>query len=56
MDLEIYLAVSSTTMESIPLKELDFGLQGPTGPSSGLIACKLFIGLLKIGLPWNEFG
>ena len=56
MDLEIFLSVSSTTMESIPLKELDFGLQGPTGPSSGVIACKLFIGLLKIGVPRNKFG
>ena len=31
-------AASSTTMESIPLKELDFGLQKPTGPSSGVVA------------------
>ena len=32
------LAASSTTMESLPLKELDFGLQKPTGPSSGVVA------------------
>ena len=25
-------------MESLPLKELDFGLQKPTGPSSGVVA------------------
>ena len=31
-------AASSTTMESLPLKELDFGLQKPTGPSSGVVA------------------
>ena len=29
---------SSTTMESLPLKELDFGLQKRTGPSSGVVA------------------
>ena len=29
---------SSTTMESLPLKKLDFGLQKPTGPSSGVVA------------------
>ena len=36
--LRKFLAVSSTTMESLPLKELDFGLQKPTGPSSGVVA------------------
>ena len=25
-------------MEALPLKELDFGLQKPTGPSSGVVA------------------
>ena len=25
-------------MESLPLKELDYGLQKPTGPSSGVVA------------------
>ena len=25
-------------MEVLPLKELDFGLQKPTGPSSGVVA------------------
>ena len=33
-----YNGVTSTTMESLPLKELDFGLQKPTGPSSGVVA------------------
>ena len=31
--LRKFLAAFSTTMESLPLKELDFGLQKPTGPS-----------------------
>ena len=31
-------AASSTTMESLPLKGLDFGLQKRTGPSSGVVA------------------
>ena len=30
--LQNFLAPSSTTMESLPLKVLDFGLQMPTGP------------------------
>ena len=30
-------------MESLPLKVLDFGLQMPTGPSSGVVACKLLV-------------
>ena len=30
--LRKFLAVSSTTMESLPQKELDLGLQNPTGP------------------------
>ena len=30
-------------MESLPLKELDFGLQKPTGPSSGVVASIFFI-------------
>ena len=38
VDLEVFFAASSTTMESLPLKELDFGLQKPTGPSSGVVA------------------
>ena len=38
MDLESFFAVSSATMESPPLKELDFGLQKRTGPSSGVVA------------------
>ena len=36
--LRKFFAASSTTMESLPLKELDFGLQKPTGPSSGVVA------------------
>ena len=35
--------VSSTTMESLPLKELDFGLQKPTGPSSGVVASTVLV-------------
>ena len=36
----MFLAVASTTtrLASLPLKELDFGLQKPTGPSSGVVA------------------
>ena len=33
-----FFAASSTTMELLPLKELDFGLQKRTGPSSGVVA------------------
>ena len=29
-------------MESLPLKELNFGLQKPTGPSSGVVASIFF--------------
>ena len=36
--LRKFLAAYSTTIESLPLKELDFGLQKPTGPSSGVVA------------------
>ena len=36
-------AASSTTMESLPLKELDFGLQKPTGPSSGVVASTVLV-------------
>ena len=38
VDLESFFSASSTTMESLPLKELDFGLQKRTGPSSGVVA------------------
>ena len=41
--LRRFLAASSTTMESLPLKELDFGLQKPTGPSSGVVASIVLI-------------
>ena len=41
--LRNFLAASSTTMESLPLKVLDFGLQRPTGPSSGVVACILLV-------------
>ena len=41
--LRKFLAASSTTMESLPLKELDFGLQKPTGPSSGVVASIVLI-------------
>ena len=30
-------------MESLPLKKLDFGLQKPTGPSSGVVASIVLI-------------
>ena len=30
-------------MELLPLKELDFGLQKPTGPSSGVVASIILI-------------
>ena len=33
-----FFAASSTTMELLPLKELDFGLQKRTRPSSGVVA------------------
>ena len=36
MDLESFLQLA--TMESLPLNELDFGLQKRTGPSSGVVA------------------
>ena len=35
--------LNNTTMESLPLKELDFGLQKPTGPSSGVVASIVLI-------------
>ena len=38
VDLERFFAASSTTMKLLPLKELDFGLQKRTGPSSGVVA------------------
>ena len=38
-----FLAASSTTMESLPLKELDFGLQKPSGPSSGVVASTVLV-------------
>ena len=50
-----FLAAFSTTMESLPRKVLDFGLQMPTGPSSGVVASLYTFGLLKIGLPRNKF-
>ena len=33
----------STTMELLPLKVVDFGLQMSTGPSSGAVACILLV-------------
>ena len=41
--LRKFLAMSSTTMESLPLKELRFGLQKPTGPSSGIVASVVLV-------------
>ena len=48
--LRKFLADSSTTMESLPLKELDFGLQKRTGPSSGVVASIVLVS------PGVEFG
>ena len=36
-------AAHSTTMESLQLKLLDFGLQMPTGPSTGAVAYMLLV-------------
>ena len=36
--LRKFFAASFTTVESLPLKELDFGLQKRTGPSLGVVA------------------
>ena len=41
--LRNFLEVSSTTMESLPLKVLDFGLHRPTGSSSGAVTCILLV-------------
>ena len=41
--LSKFFAASSTTMESLLLKELDFGLQKRTGPSSGVVASIVLI-------------
>ena len=38
-----FLAASSTTMATLPLKKLEFGLQKPTGPSSGVVASIVLI-------------
>ena len=38
-----FLADSSTIMESLSLKELDFGLKKPTGPSSGVVASIILV-------------
>ena len=37
VDLEVFCSFFYS-MESLPLKELDFGLQKRTGPSSGVVA------------------
>ena len=54
--LRKFLAASSTTMESLPLKELDFGLQKPTGPSAGVVASILLVspGLDCLGVSLAE--
>ena len=41
--LSKFFAASCTTMESLPLKELDFGLQKRTGPSSGVVVSIVLI-------------
>ena len=38
-----FFAASSTIMESLLLKELDFGLQKQTGPSSGIVASIILV-------------
>ena len=38
LGLRTFFAASYTPMESLPLKDLDFGLQKRTGPSSGVVA------------------
>ena len=50
--LRKFLAASSTTMESLPLKELDVGLQKLTGPSSGVVASLVLVspGLSEVSL------
>ena len=40
-----FFAASSTTMELLPLKELDCGLQKRTGPSSGVLASIVYVSL-----------
>ena len=44
-------------MESLPLKELDFGLQKRTGPSSGVVASIVLVspGLDCPGVSLAEF-
>ena len=46
----------ATTMESLPLKELDFGLQKPTGPSSEVVASLVLVspGLDCLGVSLAE--
>ena len=34
----LFYTLPCSLMEALPLKELDFGLQKPTGPSSGVVA------------------
>ena len=48
--LSKFFSASSTTMELLPLKELDFGLQKRT---SGVVASSF--GLPRIGMPRSEF-
>ena len=42
-DLFILGRLLRITMESLPLKVLDFGLQKPTGPSSGVVESILLV-------------
>ena len=54
--LRKFLAASSTTMESLLLKELDFRLQKPTRPSSRVVASILLVspGLDCLGVSLAE--
>ena len=50
VDLEIFLQFLLQQMESLPLNPmvLDFGLQRPTGPTSGAVAC-IFLVSSRLG-------
>ena len=56
VDLERFFAAYSTTMESLPLKELDFIFQKRTGPSLGVVASIVLVspGLDSLGVSLTE--
>ena len=53
---KFFFAASSTTMESLPLNELDVGLQKRTGPCSGVVASIVLVsqGLVFLGVSLVE--